>query len=68
MVKNMGPTRWLLYPNLCYIEVCYKETALCISVTLFSGYSKGYKYNPAFSGPVEQEYFPEELKGTNFFK
>uniref|UniRef100_A0A3Q0SLC2 WRN helicase interacting protein 1 n=1 Tax=Amphilophus citrinellus TaxID=61819 RepID=A0A3Q0SLC2_AMPCI len=31
------------------------------------GYSKGYKYNPAFSGPVEQEYLPEELQGINFF-
>lgn len=31
------------------------------------GYSKGYKYNPSFSGPVEQEYLPDELKGVNFF-
>ncbi|XP_026169075.1 ATPase WRNIP1 isoform X1 [Mastacembelus armatus] len=31
------------------------------------GYAKGYKYNPAFSGPVEQEYLPEELEGINFF-
>ncbi|KAG7455079.1 hypothetical protein MATL_G00252670 [Megalops atlanticus] len=31
------------------------------------GYAKGYKYNPAFSGPVEQEYLPEELKGVDFF-
>ncbi|XP_030016393.1 ATPase WRNIP1 [Sphaeramia orbicularis] len=31
------------------------------------GYAKGYKYNPAFSGPVEQEYLPEELKGIDFF-
>ncbi|KAM9322573.1 ATPase WRNIP1 [Pholidichthys leucotaenia] len=31
------------------------------------GYAKGYKYNPAFSGPVEQEYLPEELRGINFF-
>ncbi|XP_042285572.1 ATPase WRNIP1 [Thunnus maccoyii] len=31
------------------------------------GYSKGYKYNPAFSGPVEQDYLPEELQGINFF-
>ncbi|XP_076600354.1 ATPase WRNIP1 [Chaetodon auriga] len=31
------------------------------------GYAKGYKYNPAFSGPVEQEYLPEELRGTDFF-
>ncbi|KAI3374897.1 hypothetical protein L3Q82_021435, partial [Scortum barcoo] len=31
------------------------------------GYAKGYKYNPAFSGPVEQDYLPEELKGMDFF-
>ncbi|XP_040912005.1 ATPase WRNIP1 [Toxotes jaculatrix] len=31
------------------------------------GYSKGYKYNPAFSGPVEQAYLPEELRGMDFF-
>uniref|UniRef100_A0A3P9KLD0 WRN helicase interacting protein 1 n=1 Tax=Oryzias latipes TaxID=8090 RepID=A0A3P9KLD0_ORYLA len=31
------------------------------------GYAKGYKYNPAFSRPVEQEYLPEELRGVNFF-
>ncbi|XP_066578777.1 ATPase WRNIP1 [Amia ocellicauda] len=30
-------------------------------------YGKGYKYNPAFSGPVEQEYLPDELRGVNFF-
>ncbi|XP_013885770.1 ATPase WRNIP1 [Austrofundulus limnaeus] len=31
------------------------------------GYAKGYKYNPAFSGPVEQEYLPEELREIDFF-
>ncbi|XP_056326358.1 ATPase WRNIP1 [Danio aesculapii] len=31
------------------------------------GYAKGYKYNPNFSRPVEQEYLPEELRGVNFF-
>lgn len=31
------------------------------------GYAKGYKYNPAFSGPVEQEYLPEELRDVDFF-
>ncbi|KAK2860132.1 hypothetical protein Q7C36_004298 [Tachysurus vachellii] len=31
------------------------------------GYAKGYKYNPAFNGPVDQEYLPEELRGINFF-
>ncbi len=32
------------------------------------GYGKGYKYNPNFTGPVEQEYFPKELKGKDYFK
>ncbi|WAR11566.1 WRIP1-like protein [Mya arenaria] len=32
------------------------------------GYGKGYKYNPAFKEPVKQDYFPEGLVGTNFFK
>ncbi|XP_035526211.1 ATPase WRNIP1 [Morone saxatilis] len=31
------------------------------------GYAKGYKYNPAFSGSVEQDYLPDELQGINFF-
>ncbi|KAL0966190.1 hypothetical protein UPYG_G00292090 [Umbra pygmaea] len=31
------------------------------------GYSKGYKYNPAYSGHVEQEYLPEELRHMDFF-
>ncbi|XP_041849593.1 ATPase WRNIP1 [Melanotaenia boesemani] len=31
------------------------------------GYAEGYKYNPAFSGPVEQEYLPEDLQEVNFF-
>uniref|UniRef100_UPI003AAE7365 ATPase WRNIP1 n=1 Tax=Centroberyx gerrardi TaxID=166262 RepID=UPI003AAE7365 len=31
------------------------------------GYAKGYKYNPSFSAPVEQEYLPEELRGIDFF-
>lgn len=31
------------------------------------GYAKGYKYNPSFSGPVEQKYLPDELQGINFF-
>ncbi|KAK7945551.1 hypothetical protein WMY93_001279 [Mugilogobius chulae] len=30
-------------------------------------YGKGYKYNPAFSKPVEQEYLPQELKNMDFF-
>ncbi|XP_028410120.1 ATPase WRNIP1-like isoform X2 [Dendronephthya gigantea] len=32
------------------------------------GYSKGYKYNPDYDGPVDQEYLPSELKGIDFFK
>lgn len=32
------------------------------------GYGKGYKYNPMYKGPVEQDYLPQELKGTDFFK
>uniref|UniRef100_A0A8C6V4T4 WRN helicase interacting protein 1 n=1 Tax=Neogobius melanostomus TaxID=47308 RepID=A0A8C6V4T4_9GOBI len=31
------------------------------------GYAKGYKYNPAFREPVEQEYLPQELKDMDFF-
>ncbi|XP_062337389.1 ATPase WRNIP1 [Osmerus eperlanus] len=31
------------------------------------GYAKDYKYNPAFSAPVEQDYLPQELQGTDFF-
>ena len=31
------------------------------------GYSKGYKYNPDFKGPVDQEYLPKELKGREYF-
>lgn len=30
------------------------------------GYGKGYKYNPAFEGPVDQEYLPEKLKGRKY--
>ncbi len=32
------------------------------------GYGKDYKYNPNFSGPVEQDYLPEELKGKKYFR
>ncbi|XP_077375846.1 ATPase WRNIP1 [Festucalex cinctus] len=31
------------------------------------GCAKDYKYNPAFSAPVEQQYLPEELQGIDFF-
>ncbi|MFZ2804388.1 MAG: replication-associated recombination protein A [Patescibacteria group bacterium] len=30
------------------------------------GYGKGYKYNPAFDHPVEQDYLPEKLKGKKY--
>lgn len=30
------------------------------------GYGKGYKYNPDFEGPVDQQYMPEELKGKKY--
>ncbi|MFA5129908.1 MAG: replication-associated recombination protein A [Patescibacteria group bacterium] len=31
-------------------------------------YGKGYKYNPNFDGPVDQDYFPDEMKGTKYFE
>ncbi|XP_029446396.1 ATPase WRNIP1 isoform X1 [Rhinatrema bivittatum] len=31
------------------------------------GYGRGYKYNPMYSKPVQQDYLPEELKGIKFF-
>ena len=31
------------------------------------GYGSGYKYNPAFDGPVDQTYLPPEVQGVNFF-
>jgi putative ATPase len=30
------------------------------------GYGKGYKYNPAFDEPVDQDYLPEQLKGRKY--
>ncbi len=32
-----------------------------------AGYGKGYKYNPDFEGPVEQNYLPDELKDRKYF-
>ncbi len=32
------------------------------------GYGKNYKYNPDFTEPVEQEYFPKELWGKKYLK
>lgn len=32
------------------------------------GYGKGYKYNPDFEGPVDQDYLPDELKGRDYLK
>ena len=31
------------------------------------GYGAGYKYNPAFDGPVEQTYLPPEVQDVDFF-
>ncbi|XP_033754241.1 ATPase WRNIP1-like isoform X1 [Pecten maximus] len=31
------------------------------------GYGKGYKYNPDYDDPVEQDYLPPQLKHINFF-
>jgi len=31
------------------------------------GYGKDYKYNPDFSGPVEQSYLPEEFRNKDYF-
>lgn len=30
------------------------------------GYGKGYKYNPAYAEPVEQDYLPGKLKGRTY--
>lgn len=32
------------------------------------GYGKGYKYNPHFTEPVDQDYLPEQLKGRKYFE
>ncbi|KAJ2755806.1 DNA-dependent ATPase mgs1 [Coemansia pectinata] len=32
------------------------------------GYAEGYKYNPDYDEPVEQEYLPEAARHFNFFK
>lgn len=32
------------------------------------GYGKGYKYNPNFDEPVEQDYLPEKLKGKKYLE
>ncbi|KAJ2535300.1 Werner helicase interacting protein 1, partial [Coemansia sp. RSA 1933] len=31
------------------------------------GYADGYKYNPDYDGPVDQEYLPDEVKHCVFF-
>ncbi len=31
-------------------------------------YGKGYKYNPAYKEPVEQDYLPEKLKGRRYLE
>lgn len=32
------------------------------------GYGKGYKYNPNFKEPIQQDYFPLKLKGRKYLK
>ncbi len=32
------------------------------------GYGKGYKYNPDYEEPVEQDYLPESLKGRKYLE
>ncbi|KAJ2778587.1 DNA-dependent ATPase mgs1 [Coemansia javaensis] len=32
------------------------------------GYAKGYKYNPDYDGPVDQDYLPEQIKDRDFFQ
>lgn len=32
------------------------------------GYGKDYKYNPKYTEPVQQEYFPKELQGRKYLK
>lgn len=32
------------------------------------GYGKGYKYNPDYEGPVEQDYLPDALKGRRYLE
>lgn len=32
------------------------------------GYGKGYKYNPDYDEPVDQDYLPEELKGRKYIE
>ena len=31
------------------------------------GYGDGYKYNPDFKGPIDQDYLPRELLTREFF-
>ena len=30
------------------------------------GYGEGYKYNPSFKEPIEQEYLPRQLQNRKF--
>ncbi len=32
------------------------------------GYGKGYKYNPAYDEPVDQDYLPESIKGRKYLE
>ena len=53
----------------CYIVLVMFQAVLTRYAVLVHvlGYGKGYKYNPNFTEPVDQDYFPDELVGTNFF-
>lgn len=31
------------------------------------GYGVNYKYNPAFDGPMDQTYLPDQLESVDFF-
>ena len=46
------------------LHLCNAPTKLMKNL----GYGVGYKYNPAFSEPVEQAYLPDELKDVDFFQ
>jgi len=43
------------------------ELIIYIGFLFVTDYGVGYQYNPACTGPVEQDYLPPELLGVNFF-
>lgn len=61
--KALGDVRSL--PNLPVpLHIRNAPTSLMKNL----GYGKGYKYNPHFKEPVEQDYLPEQLKGRKYFE